>query len=202
MSPSEPIFRPVFGDAWDSLPPAIRKHYANRADVNERITVDGHLDIACSPLFCLFRKLHWWLGNVPPVNEKNVPVTVHFDSKEGCDGFYFNRIFHFKDRKPYTFRSCMRRQRGSDVVEIMNFGICWKVRYGWENGKVILSHRGFGIRILGYILPLPITVLVGKGEAEEIALSDDAFAMQATLTHSLWGKLYEYKGRFAFREQS
>ena len=39
------IFEPIFGDAWEELPPAIQKHYANRPYTDEKFTVTGHLDV-------------------------------------------------------------------------------------------------------------------------------------------------------------
>jgi hypothetical protein len=41
-----------------------------------------------------------------------------------------------------------------------------------------------------------LTILIGKGYAEETPLNDDAFAMMTEIRHALWGKIYGYSGSF------
>lgn len=192
----EPTFKPIFGDAWDDLPPVIKKHYANRPYTNDKVTVEGHLDVSCAKHMSLLAPVFWLLGTVPPINEKAVPVTVHFESKPDTKEFCFNRIFHFKDRKPYEFRSRMIQTKGNEVIEVMRFGISWRMNYLWEGGKVILRHKGYALKAFGHFIPLPITWLLGRGDAEEWAVGDDTFDMCATITHPWLGKVYEYKGQF------
>lgn len=199
---NEPTFKPIFGDAWDNLPPVIKKHYANRPYTNDKVTVEGYLDVSCAKHMQLLAPLFWLLGTVPPINEKAVPVTVHFESKPGTKEFCFNRIFHFKDRKPYEFRSRMIQIKNNEVIEIMRFGISWRMNYLWEEGRVILRHKGYALKVFGHFIPLPITWLLGRGDAEEWAVDDDTFDMRATITHPWLGNVYEYKGRFEVEENN
>ena len=57
------------------------------------------------------------------------------------------------------------------------------------------------MNIFGYFIPLPLTFLIGKGYAEEIATDNKTFDMITHITHPWWGKIYEYKGRFKVIEK-
>ena len=85
-------------------------------------------------------------------------------------------------------------------MEIMSLGLCWNIHYLWKNNKVILRHKGYALKAFGHFIPLPITWLLGRGDAEEWAIDDNMFEMYAQLTHPLFGKIYEYKGQFEFEK--
>ena len=193
MSAHEPIFKPVFGDSWETLPPVMHKHYANRPYCDDVSTVEGVLDVMCK---WYLKPIFWVIGTVPPHTQAGVPVTVHFTSQPNDAAFSFHRIFNFKNRKPFHFRSRMTHVGGDEVMERMNYGICWHSHYGWDGEKVTLRHKGYSWRVGGLNIPLPVTWLMGRGDATEWPIDEESFEMSATITHSLLGKVYEYKGRF------
>ena len=63
----------------------------------------------------------------------------------------------------------------------------------------MLQHQGYVLRFFGFYIPLPLALFIGKGHAEEQALSDQHFSMFMTITHPWWGTIYKYKGTFTFR---
>lgn len=191
-----PIFRAIFGEHWDALPPVIKRHYANRPYSTDKVIVEGVLDVTCSSYMKLLRPFYRLLGTIPAVTENQAPVTVHFDSSPNSKAFHFNRIFHFRNRSAYAFRSCMVQVSGNEVIEIMHFGVCWRMQYSWADGKVTLRHKGYALKALGHFIPLPITCILGRGDAEEIAVDDDHFDMNVRITHPLFGEVYSYAGRF------
>ncbi len=136
------------------------------------------------------------MGQIPTFNESNVPVTVCFESDLNSKAFHFNRTFHFSNRKPYVFHSRMLQVNQNEVVEIMKFGLAWRMKYSWDGTKVILAHKGYALSCLGHLIPLPLTFLMGKGYAEEYPVDDKTFEMITHITHPWWGKMYQYKGRF------
>ncbi|MCF6263412.1 MAG: DUF4166 domain-containing protein [Xanthomonadales bacterium] len=190
------IFESIFGDAWNELPAVIRKHYANRPYSNDTVIVVGNLDVMCAGIFKLLSPLMKLMGQIPVNNEKNVPVRVHFQSDKNTEAYHFNRVFNFKNAKPYTFQSRMVHIKDNEVVEIMRFGFSWKMRYLWDGQKVVLKHRGYALHLFGYFIPLPLTFIIGKGYGEETAIDDNSFDMLTQITHPWWGKTHEYKGRF------
>ena len=193
---SDPIFKSIFGDSWHNLPSVMKKHYANRPYTDDMTVVEGKLDVMCKQPLKFLAPLMKLMGQIPTYNEENVPVTVHFQSDKDTKAFYFNRTFNFKNTKSYAFKSLMVQIKGNEVIEIMRFGLGWKMLYLWNGEKVVLKHRGYALRLFGYFIPLPLTLLIGKGYAEEIAVDDKTFDMITHITHPLWGKIYEYKGRF------
>lgn len=193
---NEPIFKSIFGDKWEDLPPVMKKHYANRPYRQDSTTVKGVLDVICKPPLLYLSPLMRLLGQIPTRNETNVPVTVNFQSDLNSRSFYFHRIFHFANGNPYKFQSRMLQIKGDEVIEIMRFGLGWKLRYAWDGEKVILSHNGYALQLFGHLIPLPLTILMGAGYAEERPVDDNTFDMKTHITHPWWGKIYEYKGRF------
>lgn len=192
----EPTFKSIFGESWDNLPPVMKKHYANRPYSTEVTTVEGVLDIFCKPPLLWLSPAMRLLGQIPTFNEKNVPVTVRFKSDLDSKSFHFKRSFNFLGRKPYVFHSRILQVKNSEVVEIMKFRLGWKMQYSWDGEKVILTHKGYIFQLFGHLIPLPLTILMGAGNATEYPVDDDTFDMEVSITHPWWGEIYGYKGRF------
>lgn len=195
-----PIFQPVFGKAWEQLPPALRKHYANRPYSHDVVTVEGTMSVRIAPAMRLLFPLLRLAGALVPHEGEDVPVTVYFRSEPESDAFCFERVFYFPGRKPYVFRSKMRPQGGDEMVDFMRFGIGWRGGYAWEGGRVKMRHKGYAWRMLGIVMPLPLEWLLGRGEAQEEAIGDDTFRMEMTITHPLLGNLYYYGGVLRVKE--
>jgi len=192
----EPTFKSIFGESWDSLPPVMKKHYANHPYSTEVTTVKGRLDVFCNPPLLWLSPLMKWLGQIPAFNEDNVPVTVRFESDLNSKAFHFNRSFNFSGQKPYTFQSRMLQTKDNEVIEIMRFGLGWKMEYSWDGEKVVLAHKGYALQLFGHLIPLPLTMLMGAGNAAEYPVDDSTFDMEVSITHPWWGEMYGYKGRF------
>ncbi len=193
---SEPIFKDIFGDSWEDLPPVMHKHYANNPYTDEEVIVEGMLDVMCAEPIKFLGPLMNLMGQIPARNETGVPVSVQLRSDANSKAFHFVRTFNFKNDTPYIFHSRMMQIKGNEVIEIMRFGLGWKMLYRWDGEKVVLQHRGYALHLFGHFIPVPLTFLMGKGYAEEIAIDDDTFDMITHITHPWWGKVYEYKGRF------
>lgn len=198
----EPIFKDIFGKTWLDLPPVLRKHYPNRPYSDDRTVAVGEMDVACAGPVKFFAPIAKLLGQIPATNETNVPVNVTFRSDPNSRAFHFERIFKFRNDRPYAFCSRMVGLGNGDVVEIMRFGLSWKLRYHWDGEKVILLHRGYALHLLGWFIPMPLTFLLGKGHAEETAIDDRTFDMIMHLSHPWWGRIYTYHGRFQVMEET
>ncbi len=192
---NEPTFKSIFGDSWDELPPVIKAHYANRPYSDNETICEGTLDVMCKPPLNWLASIMKLLGQIPPVNEADVPITVRFESDRDSKAFHFVRTFHFKSGD-YVFHSRMVQVKDNEVIEIMRFGLGWRMRYSLDGEKVVLAHKGYALHAFGHFIPLPLTLLMGKGYAEERAVDDKTFDMITHITHPWWGKVYEYKGRF------
>ena len=198
LNDNEQIFKPIFGDSWNYLPKSIIKHYSNRQFTNDTTTVEGKLDVMCKwflkPFFYAFNA-------IPPYEQKDVFVTVNFKSSKDSKYFHLDRVFYFKNKQPFYFKSKMIQVKDNEVMEVMSGGICWHLYYIWDGKKVILKHKGYSFKFLKFQIPLPITWLIGAGNAQEIPIDDNSFYMSATIHHWLFGKVYEYKGHFKFTKE-
>lgn len=199
---SRPIFQSVFGAQWDDLPPVMKKHYANRPYSDDKTTVEGVMKVESSTLGRLLTPLFLLAGTLVPYEGENVPATVHFTSEPKSDVFRFDRTLRFPGRKPYRFFSRMKPVGGNALVEFMRFGLGWHMAYDWTGEKVTLTHKGYVLNIFGFLLPLPLGLLMGTGYAEETPVDDDTFTMMMEIRHPLWGKVYGYSGTFRLAEEA
>lgn len=197
---SKPIFQQIFAEDWHALPPVMQKHYRNRPYSDEHHVVTGQLDVMCAGPLKWLAPVFWCLGIIPPANARQVPVTVTFSSHPDSKAFTFDRIFHFSDRKPYCFKSSMLPVEGNIVVERMRFGLGWKSSFHWEDSCVKLKHQGYVFNLFGHDISLPLTALLGAGNAIETPVDEQSFDMQVEITHPWWGKIYGYQGRFYLKD--
>jgi len=198
---SEPIFKGIFGKDWQQLPAVMHRHYNNRPYSCDSTRVRGVLDVQCSGPIKWFSILFWWMNGIPPCTEKAVPVKVDFVSDPNSRFFRLSRTFDFQTRKPYQFDSKMIQLKDNDVVEVMSSGLGWRMNYLWQDNRVVLEHKGYVVCMFGRYIPVPLTWLIGAGYAEEVAVGELQFDMFVTITHPLWGEIYNYKGRFTFEEE-
>lgn len=193
---SQPTFKPVFGDDWDKLPPVLRAHYANRPYSDDEVVVEGVLDIECHAPLRHVASLMRVMKQIPATTERDVPVIVRFRSDADTSAYHFDRIFRFKAWGPYRFHSRMFPVSGNEVVEVMRFGLGWRMRYSWDGEKVVLAHAGYALRLFGHFIPIPLGLLLGEGYAQEVPVDERHFDMMTSITHPWWGKVYGYSGRF------
>ncbi len=191
-----PIFQDVFGEQWDALPEVIKRHYANRPYTSDEVVVEGELDLICRAHVKLLAPVLKFMKQIPAHSEECVPVTVRFQSDEHSKMFGFNRLFNFKMIKPYRFQSRMYPIRDNVVVEVMPYGIGWKMAFDWDGEKVVLSHKGYVLKAFGHFIPIPMALFLGEGYAEETPIDDETFDMMTQIIHPWFGVVYEYKGRF------
>ena len=189
-------FKPVFGDQWKHLPDVMQKHYANRAYTNDTVTMTGTMDVEISKFAKIISPVLRVFGALVPYEGSNIPVTVTARSHVNTAQYIMDREFQFSDQRRYNFVSKLERVEKNEMIEFMRFGVGWRSAFVWEDEKVKLKHRGYAWRVLGWTIPIPGTILLGKGYAEEEPISDDCFQMLMHITHPWWGKVYEYRGTF------
>lgn len=195
-----PIFQSIFGEQWQSLPPVMHKHYANRPYTSDMVIVEGLMKIEISTFAKILTPFFRLAGALVPYEGNNIPVTVHFRSERDSNAYCFERIFHFSNKKPYHFRSKMLPIGGNQVVEFMPIGIGWHASYSWNGSKILIEHCGYKIKLFGKLIHLPLEWLLGKGYAEEEAIDDNNFRMYMDIRHPLFGKIYSYNGEFRIKD--
>ena len=198
LNPNEPLFKSIFGEAWETLPTVMKNHYAVRPFSDDVVKVEGHLDVKVSRLVSLMARL---TGALLAHSGEKVPVSVVFKSDES-GAFHFDRVFHFPEKGDIHFRSRMEWIKDNLLVEFMRFGVGWKLAYEWDGEKVTLRHKGYVWRVLGVMIPVPMALVLGAGHAEETPVSDSTFSMWTHAKHPLFGKGFAYAGDFKVTEFS
>ncbi len=194
-----PIFADVFGDQWQRLPEALKRHYANRPFSHDVVSHEGALTITMSPLMRRFRWLLRLSGLLVPFEGVDVPVTVYTRSDPKSKTYIFERHFFPQGGQEYIFRSELVCVKPHVVIEYFRFGGGWRATYWFEGDKVIIRHDGFNWRLFGLNVPLPgwLDIFFGQGGAYEQAVSDDTYRMETGLNHFMHdGKLMGYVGTF------
>lgn len=202
MNKNEPIFKSIYDEQWNDLPPVLLKHYANRPYSNDVVTVEGILQVKLSLFARLLSPVFRITGALVPYSGENIPVTVHFRSEPDSTTYIFDRTFHFPGRSPYRFRSRIIPIGGDEAIELMPIGIGWHARHYFNGEKTIMEHRGFKIKLFGKFIPIPLEFILGKGYAEEKATGDNSFHMYMDLRHPLFGKIFSYTGEFSLKGTS
>lgn len=196
-SEESPTFKSVFADMWDEVPEVIRKRYACRPYSDDKIKVQGWLDITYSPIIRLLLPLLKLFGALMPYEGKGIPSTIYFHSELESNAFCFDRKIHYEDGKEGRFQSKMYPYKEHQVLEYIRFGVGLKLKYEYDGKDTVsLRHNGYFWKILGFLVPMPFALLFGKAYGEEIATSENEFKMKAGAKHFLFGKMFEYKGHF------
>ena len=204
MTHQPPIFAEVFAEQWDSLPPALKLHYANRPFCNDVVTHEGALTVTLSPVMRHFRWLLRLGGVLIPIEGENIPCTVYSRSDAKSRAYVLDRFVYPPGGKPYRFRSeLVPTGEPHVIIEYFRFGGGWRGSYSFEDGKVHLRHLGFNWRGFGWNVPLPgwLKYVFGSGGAVEEVRSDDSYAMSTGLSHWLHkGPMVGYAGTFKVTE--
>ena len=202
MNTQDPTFKSIFGDKWDALPPVMKKHYANKPFSNDVVTVKGKMNFVIAPWARWIMPLFKWCNILVPYQGNNIDATVSFRSEKDNDVYQFDRWIAFPNQKPYHFLSKMNPTGGDEIVEKFWCRIGWRMKYDFDGEKVLLLHKGYTLNLFGLIIPFPISFIMGKGYAEEIAIDENSFKMRTTITHPLFGVYYEYNGVFTVTDMN
>jgi len=192
------IFQAIFGEQWSQLPIVFKRHYENRAYSQDKTSVKGKMTIQSKGILKWFGPIMGMLRMLPPYPAKDIPITVDYLSYPDSNAFYMQRIFYYPDRSPFIFNSKMLPQGDNVLVELTQCNFGWKMAYEYDGSCVKLVHRGFVIKFFKWVIPLPAEWIIGRCNAEEVAISDNAFSMKMQFTHPWFGVLYEYFGNFKF----
>ncbi len=192
----QPIFKKILMPAWEQMPEVLKKRYANRANTNDQVVVDGVLNVHMSKWMRFWSPLLRLCGALLPYSGKDIPVQVSFQSFPDSNHVGFHRTFNFPNHGEVKFRSKLVPVKGDEVLEMMRFGLAWRMRYAYEDNKAKLMHKGYSLCLGKLKIPMPMYLILGKAYAYETATSDNGFDMYFEMIHPLFGKIFGYDGSF------
>lgn len=194
------IFAPIFGDTWQALPKVMKKHYANRAFSNDEVVVEGAMDIEIAPFMKLFSPLIKLMGALIPYAGKNLKTIVRYKSNPNNNHYELDREIQFPGRDTYKFRSHIVPLGNSQVMELMKSGMAWHAYYEYSDNKVHIKHISYKLKLFNTLITLPLTYIIGRGNAWEEVIDDNTFRLYIEILHPLFGKIYSYHGVFRIKE--
>lgn len=193
----EPIFKTVLGDQWMQLGSIIREHYALTPFSQDYVRVEGVMEEVHHSLIAkLLIPFGVLFGAIVPFRGANVPISVHYSSSTDDANLYWDRVFQFRHRKSFHFKSFMHHVGSNEVIEYVRFGVGMRLRVTAEEGALVFRDEGYVWKLFGYRFPIPIGLVFGSAYVEERPLDTDSFSMKMELTHPLFGTLFRYRGRF------
>lgn len=190
------IFREILGPIWDELPRVMKAHYRNKAFCNDVTEMQGHLNVHTSWYSKLLSPAFAVLGALVPYKGTQVPVNVKARSNPTSNAYILEREFNYEGKGIRHFRSTLEPFGRNELIEFLRFGVGWRSSFDWNGERIVLEHIGYVWRVFRINIPLPISWIIGKGNAYEIPMSDTEFEMYMEIKHVLFGKIYGYDGRF------
>lgn len=196
MYQNKPLFEKIFADKWQALPVVFKKHYALSPYSTDKIIAQGTLNIRYAWWVKLLSPFFNWFKVLPPWQGENIPITVTYSAGQTKESFCFERLIYYPQQAPFLFQSEMIPIKDNLLIELTPKGLGWKFTYDYQDEQVILQGISFVYQCFSQILPLPVSWILGKGIAKEIALSENTFKMSMQFIHPWFGITYEYNGIF------
>ncbi len=154
------------------------------------------MNVRTSKLMRIFSPFVSLVGISLPPEGYHIPSIVYGRSEEDSNRYVMDRQFHHPNKKIYYFKSSLQPIGDNNVLEIMNYGISWHAQYIPVYDSIHLKHKGYVWRIGSLSIPLPLTYIIGECSAVETAIDDDTFSMKMSISHFLFGDVYQYDGVF------
>ena len=186
------MFKTILSDQWESLNPALRKHYG--ISDGEEVRMTGELAVKHGKFIKILMPLIRLTGALVPVEGDKFVVTV--ENKRIGDTFYWHREFK-KGDVSYVFNSKMQ-QFGDDIVEFVGFGIGIRMGLKISEGGLVYEDKGYVFRLGTMLIPIPLRLLMGRAEIEEFKSADSLndLEMRFVVNHPWFGFLFSYMGFF------
>ena len=200
---AESVFQTVLAESWSDLGSVIRQHYFLRPYSDDYICVCGEMsEIYHSWIAKIILPFGVLFGAVVPYRANNVPIDVHYTSRKNNANIYWDRVFKFSEKNHYHFKSHMEHVRGNEVIEFVRFGVGMRLKVTAENGAIVFRGNGYIWRIFGMDIPIPVNLIFGNAYVEERPLDENNFSMKMILSHSIFGVMFRYEGKFSLGEVS
>jgi hypothetical protein len=193
--------RQAMGSDWPSLGEVIRRHYDLPPNTDTRMEVEGVMEVEVSPVGRLFVTASRLFDALVPFPGTNIPVRVRNWSQADSRAMFWHRTFNYPQKRPIVFHSRMEYAGGEEIVEYVKYGLGIRMRLSNEGESLRYDSRGYQWDLGPVTLRIPDWLLLGKAIIREIPESDEAFRVEFTVDHPIWGRTFGYAGRFVFREQ-
>ena len=191
-----PLIKMLYPENWSQLPSVLQQRYRNQPYSQDYLLMQGKMNIRVSKTFQFLSPLFRIAGALVPYPAENIPVTVELTSDKQTNQIVMHRTFFYENREPYHFYSTIIHIEDNLIIERMRFGFSSKLLYSYQDNTIKMNFGGYALQLGNFLIPIPLGFLIGKFDAVETTISDNEFDMRVTMTHFLFGKIFEYSGQF------
>lgn len=192
---SQSLMQNVLKEDWQRLPEVIRKHYLLTGDGQSRLEGVMAIDYP-RYLYPIVWLIHMFGGLVL---WRGATVRAEVDKTAAGGILHWKRTLTYPDGKVDYFCSQMHYAGKNRLIETIGFGFGLTLQVTVDNGDLLYRSAGHFWRCGRFKLNIPDWLLLGSATIREHAVSNDAFYLDFTLTHPLWGISYCYWGNFCYR---
>lgn len=198
-----PVIRSALGPAWDTLHPAVRRHYDISEAGTARLQLKGIMYEVDHATW--IRPIIWiagLFGALVPYRGKNLPVEVVNSALPGSGTLHWQRCFHFPKKKPFHFISRMESLKGNEIVEYVRFNLGIRMAISVRDGSLCYESRGYLWRPGWITLRIPDWLLLGSATIVERGIDDKTIELEFNIHHPLFGRTFTYSGNFELEAES
>jgi len=193
------LLRAALGDAaWVRLAPAIRQRFAAYISADQALRFRGCMHwVYCSPLGSLIMRLLARYSILPVQCARDVAFEFQIGMQQ--EAIVKQRRYHFGPDNQFVFRSVF-----SDLPRLheeFTGGIGMYLDLLETQGGLLFRDRGYFWRVLGWRLPLPRWLCVGRFELLHRNLDAQRYQIIIRVAHPLLGTLFYQRGIFRGESQ-
>ncbi len=195
------VMQQALGDDWDRLDESVKRHYAMVPGREERMTLQGRLEVFHSRIAELFLLPGRLFGALIPYQGKEVPTEVkNWTQTNNQQAMFWHRQLQFPGKPLAVFKSRMEYLQDDEIIEYVRFNLGIRMRLSVEDGALVFTSTRY-LWQLGFLrLSLPTWLILGHARILERGLSENRIAMEFEMVHPWFGKTFGYAGDFVIKE--
>ena len=199
----QPVIKKALNRDWDKLADVVKLHYNIVPGESSTIVISGVMEeVYHSPVAKLFLLPGRIFGALVPYKGKNISTEVrNWTSIENTSAMFWRRTLNFPDKKPVIFRSRMEHIKDNEIIEYVRYGMGIRMKMSVKDTALVFKSIGYVWKIGSIKIPIPTWAILGDAEIIEKAVSDDAFFIDFTMVHPLFGRTFSYSGHFSIVEK-
>jgi hypothetical protein len=126
---------------------------------------------------------------LPLVSGATGPVTVTVVEEPAFNGQVWTRSYARPGRFAQVIHSAKRFTGPTGLEEYLGFGLVMRLTVGAEDGALVFRSAGYGLELLGRLLPFPAWLTPGACEVRHCDQGNGRFSFRLTLVHPFAGRL-------------
>ncbi|MGB9152630.1 MAG: DUF4166 domain-containing protein [Alphaproteobacteria bacterium] len=189
-------------DEWHRLHPNIQARFARDPKPGEEVVYEGVMQtIRRTRMGWLFAYLTRVIGNpLTPHAGDNIPMEVRLFKREGQTGVFWQRTYHYPERKPYVVTSVKRESKKGEMMECVGGGFGMLLKLYEQDGKLHFESYRYFCQTAGLRIPLPHWLSPGKTHVVHEDLGEGNFKFTISMDHAQLGQTFYQEGIFHERQ--